>query len=108
MEKLDNNHWKCLWSDITFQVINATKALYHVLGIRGMNIKIFFPEIDKHHLSTYKYLQKYKSAKKTVISDLTYMENSSISHLRDKSSEVSDNNIHSNSKSRSLLNLNDT
>ena len=39
IKKLDNNQWKCLWCDITFQGITDTKALDNVVGIRGMHIK---------------------------------------------------------------------
>ena len=32
IEKLKDNQWKCLWCDVTFQGINATKALARVIG----------------------------------------------------------------------------
>ena len=68
IEKLDNNQCDCLWCDIPFQGINATKALAHVLGIRIMHIKSFLTPFGKHHLSRYKELQNYKADKMTVIS----------------------------------------
>ena len=37
--RLDEKNWQCLWCDQTFQGINATKALAHVLGKKGMHIK---------------------------------------------------------------------
>ena len=39
IEKLEDNQWKCLWCDVTFQRINATKALAHVIGTKSMHIK---------------------------------------------------------------------
>ena len=39
IEKLEDNQWKCLWCDVTFQGINATKALAHVIGTKSMHIK---------------------------------------------------------------------
>ena len=38
IEKLEYNQWKCLWCDVTFQGINAKKALDHVIGTKIMNI----------------------------------------------------------------------
>ena len=39
IEKLEGNQWKCLWCDFKFQVINAKKALAHVIGTKSMHIK---------------------------------------------------------------------
>ena len=39
IEKLKDNQWKCLWCDVKFQGINATKALDHVIGTKFMQIK---------------------------------------------------------------------
>ena len=38
IEKLKYNQWKCLWCDFTFQGVNATKALAHVIGTKCMHI----------------------------------------------------------------------
>ena len=40
IEKLKNYQWKCLWCNVKFQCINATKNLSHVNGTKCMNIKI--------------------------------------------------------------------
>ena len=32
-------NWQFLWCNTSFQVINATKALAHVLGKKGVHIK---------------------------------------------------------------------
>ena len=37
--RLDEKNWQFLWCNQTFQGINATKALTHVLGKKGMHIK---------------------------------------------------------------------
>ena len=39
IRRLDEKNWQCLWCNQTFQGINATKALAHVLGKKGMYIK---------------------------------------------------------------------
>ena len=69
IDKLENNHWKCLWCDIKFQGINVTKALDHVIGTEFMNIKRCTDSIDQYYLSIYKELQQIKSAKKGIIDD---------------------------------------
>ena len=40
IEKLEDNKWKCIWCDFTFQGVNATKALAHVIGTKCMHIMI--------------------------------------------------------------------
>ena len=67
IEKPENNQWKCLWCDVKFQVINATKDLFHVIGTKCMHINRFTASIDKSYLSRYKELQKIKAAKKGLL-----------------------------------------
>ena len=69
IEKLENNQWKCLWYGIAFQGINSIKALYRVIGIICMHIERCNAVIDKAYLSRYKYIHKYKVAKKNLIND---------------------------------------
>ena len=57
IEKLKDNQWKCLWCDVTFQGINITKALAHVIGTKSMHIKRCTASIDQYYLSRYKELQ---------------------------------------------------
>ena len=57
IENLEYNQWKCLWCDVTFQGINATKALAHVIGTKSMHIKRCTASIDQAYLSRYKELQ---------------------------------------------------
>ena len=54
IEKLEDNQWKCLWCDVIFQGINATKALAHVIGTKSMHIKRCTASIDQAHISRYK------------------------------------------------------
>ena len=105
IEKLDNNHWECLWCDNTFQGINDTRYLTRVLWIRGMHIRCYVSAIDKNHLSRYKYLRHYKAAKKNVIRDQSQKANTSIPRLYDKTSEVIKNTIHRKSGTRYFSNL---
>ena len=46
-------NWQCLWCNQSFQGINATKALDHVLGEKGMHIKSCY--VDKHKSHTKGY-----------------------------------------------------
>ena len=78
IEKLEDNQWKCLWCDVTFQGINATKALDHVIGTKIMHIKRCKASIDQAHLSRYKKLQKIKAAKKDLLK--YYSQKLSLSH----------------------------
>ena len=57
IEKLKDNQWNCLWCDVKFQGINATKALAHVIGTKIMHINICTASIDQYYLSRYKELQ---------------------------------------------------
>ena len=104
IEKLEDNKWKCLWCDFTFQGLNATKALAHVIGIKSMHIKRCTASIDKAHLSRYKELQQIKVAKKGLLNDYSHKMISSISRLQDKSSEVVESNIQRNSRGLFLSN----
>ena len=105
VEKLDNNHWKCLWCNNKIQVINATKDLNGVLGIQGMHIMCCFTQTNKYRISRYKYLRHYKASKKNVIRNHFQKVNTSISGLQDITSEVIENNIHHNYGTRYLSNL---
>ena len=86
--KLEDNQWKCLWCDVTFQGINATKSLAHLIGTKIMHIKRCTASTDQAYLSRYKELQQIKSAKTILINDYSQKMISSISHLQDMSSEV--------------------
>ena len=69
IEKLENNHWKCLYRDFKFQGINATKSLVHVIGTKFMHIMRCRASIDQYCLSRYKELQQIKSANKGLLND---------------------------------------
>ena len=86
IEKLKDNQWKCLWCDVTFQGINTTKYLAHVIGIKCMHIKRCTASIDQAHISRYKELQQIKAANKYLLNDYSQKMISSISRLQDKSS----------------------
>ena len=85
IEKLEDNQWKCLWCGFTFQGINVTKALAHVIGTKCMHIKRYTASIDQSHISRYKELQKIKAAKKGILNDYSQKMISSISRLQKKS-----------------------
>ena len=42
----DEKNWQCLWFNQSFQGINATKAISHVLGKKGTNIKSCYVDKD--------------------------------------------------------------
>ena len=105
IERLENNQWMCLWCNIEFQVINATKALDHVIGTKCMHIDRCMASIDQSHLSRYKVLQTIKAAKKGLLNDYLHKMISSISRLQDKSSYVVQSNIQRNSRGMYSSNL---
>ena len=69
IEKLEDNEWKFLWCDVTFQGINATKALAHVIGTKSVHIKRCTASNDQAYLSRYKELHKIKAAKKGLLNN---------------------------------------
>ena len=84
IEKLEDNKWKFLWRDFTFQGVNATKALAHVIGTKCMHIKRCTASIDQAHITRYKELQQIKASKKGLLNDYSQKMISSISRLQDK------------------------
>ena len=108
IERLENIKWKCLWCGMTFQGTNDTTALAHVLGTRGMYINSCHDDIDKYHLSRYKYLHNYKAARKSVINDHFHKDNYSFERIQEKSSEVTENTLNQNYGSRYVSNLSTT
>ena len=61
--RLDENTWKCLWCNTSFQGINATEALARVLGKKGMHIYSFYVLKEKAHIKRHQELQKYEHAR---------------------------------------------
>ena len=57
IERHENNQSKCLWCNVKFQGINATKALDHVIITKCIHIKRCRYSINQAHLSRYKDLQ---------------------------------------------------
>ena len=49
IRRIDEKNWQCLWYNQCFQGINATKALAHVLGKKGMHIKSCYVSKEKSH-----------------------------------------------------------
>ena len=104
IEKLEDNQWKCLWCYFTFQGINATKALAHVIGTKCMHIKRCTASIYQSHISRYKELQQIKAAKKGLLNYYSQNMISSVSRLQYKSSEFVESNIQRNSRGLYLSN----
>ena len=104
IDKLENNHWKCLWCNVKFQGINATKYLSHIFGTIFMHINICTFSIDKYYLSRYKELQQTKASNKGILNYYSQKMISSISRLQYKSSEVVESNIQRNSRGMSSSN----
>ena len=105
IEKLEYNQWKCLWCDVTFQGVNATKALALVIGTKSMHIKLCTASIYQDHLSRYKEIHQIKAAKKGLLKYYSQKMISSISRLQDKSSEVVESNIQRKSRGLYLSNI---
>ena len=100
IQRPENNQRKCLWCDVIFQGINSTKALARVIGTRSMHIndRESFAPICQYHLSRYKDPKIIKAVNKGIINNYLYKMISSISRLKDKSSEVVESNIQRNSR----------
>ena len=64
IEKIKDNQWNCLWCDFTFQGVNTTKALAHVIGTKCMHIKRCTASIGQAHISIYKEFSKSKLPRK--------------------------------------------
>ena len=62
-------NWQCLWCNQNFQGINATKALAHVFGKKGMHINFFYVAKNIFHTTRYQELQHYKQTQKGVLLD---------------------------------------
>ena len=84
IENLKYNQWKWLWCNVTFQGINATKYLSHVIGTKSRHIKRCTASIDQAYLSRYKKLQQIKASKKGLLNDFSQKMISSISRLQEK------------------------
>ena len=69
IEKLEDNQWKCLWCDVKFRGINATKALTYVIGTKRIHIKRWTASIGKYYILIYKELQQIKTSKKGLLND---------------------------------------
>ena len=108
IERLENNQWKCLWCNVIFQGINATKSVARVIRTKFMHINRFRYPIDKKHLSWYKYLQLIKSDNNSLIDDYSHKIISSVLRLQDNSWEAVESNIERNSRSMSSSNINAT
>ena len=67
IRRIDGKNWQCLWCNQCFQGINATKALAHVLGKKGVNIKSCYVAKDKYHTTRYQELQHNKQTRKGVL-----------------------------------------
>ena len=67
--RLDENKWQCFWCNTRFQGINATKAFAHVLGKKGMHIKICYAPKEKAHIKRYQELQQYTQARKGILQE---------------------------------------
>ena len=58
IRRLDEKNWQYFWCNQTFQGINATKALYHVLEKKGMHMKSCYVAKYKAHTKRYQELQQ--------------------------------------------------
>ena len=96
--RLDEKNWQCLWCNQTFQGINTTKALAHVLGKKGIRIKSFYVAKEKSHTTRYQELQNYKQARKGVLHDYSEKIRASITCLQNKSSAAIESTTHRSSK----------
>ena len=98
IDNLKYDQWKCLWCNVKFQSINATKYLSHFIGTKFMHSKRCTSSIYQSYLSRYKELQKIKADKKGLLNDYSQNIISPITRLQDKSSAFVESNIQRNSR----------
>ena len=67
--RLDEKNLQWLWCNTIFQGINDTKALAHVLGKKGVNIKSCYVPKEKAHIKIYQELQHCKQTRKGILID---------------------------------------
>ena len=96
--RLDEKNWQWLWCNTSFQGINATKDLAHVLGKKGIHIKSCYVPKEKSHIPRYQELQHYKQTRKGVL--FYYSENikASITSIQNMSSSFIESTINCSSK----------
>ena len=68
IRRLDEKNWQYLWCNQSFQGIHSTKSLAHVLGKKGMCIKICYVAKEKAHTTRYQDLHNLKQARRTCFS----------------------------------------
>ena len=73
IEKLENNQCKCLWCNVKFQGIHATRALAHLIEAIRMHIKRCIVSDYQDYLSRYKELQQIKVNKKWLLPYHTWL-----------------------------------
>ena len=82
-----------------YGVINATKALAHVFGKKGIHIKSYYVDKYKAHTNRYQELQNYKQTWVCVILDYSEKIRAFITSLQNNSSTAIKSTIHWSSKS---------
>ena len=96
--RLDENNLQYLWCTKKFQGINATKALDHVLGKKGMYINICYESMGKYHITRYQDLQNFKQDRKGVLRDNSENIKAFIYSLQKKSSAAIESTIYQSYK----------
>jgi hypothetical protein len=89
MDENGNPRWKCLWCDTTFAGWNATKALYHVVRVRGFDIAPCSGTISYDAALKYKALYDGKVKKRESISS----RKATIKRVIDNSNVVAANEL---------------
>ena len=87
-----------MWCNTSFQGINATKALNHILGKMGMHIKSCYVAKDKAHTTRYQELHHYKKTRKGVLLDYSENIKASITGKKNESSAAIKFTIHRSAK----------
>ena len=94
------------WVNTSFQGINATKALSHVLGKKGLYINSSYVPKDKSHITRYQELQHDKQTCKVFLIDHSENIKESIRSIHNKSSTSIKSTIYRSSKS--IISSNET
>ena len=62
IQRFEENNWQCLCWNKIFQVINDTKDIAHLMGKKGMHIKVFYAYMDKDNVRIYQDINHFKQA----------------------------------------------
>jgi hypothetical protein len=89
-DKDGKKKWQCLWCGGVFAQWNSCKAVAHVSGITGQDIRVCPSRIDAEHKAAYAALSSVKILKRTLKSMVDHQIHSTIEQQSQKSATALD------------------